>query len=161
VANFVINHVGDPVAALVELRRVVRRGGRVAVTIWPYRWPPLQRLWDRVFDAAGVARPAGMPALPKDKDFARTGEGLSGVLRDVGLGDVRCEVVSWVHRADPEDWWSGPANGIGTAGLMLCSQPPGMIDRVRYEYEQAIVDHRDDEGLLALPTAALLASGTA
>jgi SAM-dependent methyltransferase len=160
VANFVINHVGDPAAAIAELRRVVRRGGRIAVTIWPYPQPPLQRLWGQVFDAAGAQRPISMPALPKNKDFARTEDGLSGLLRDAGLDDVRCELVSWVHRPDPEDWWSGPANGIGTPGLILQSQPPNMIARIRREYDQAIADYRDDDGLLALPTAALLASGT-
>ncbi|MEV4766482.1 methyltransferase domain-containing protein [Micromonospora chokoriensis] len=35
VANFVINHVGDPRAAVDELRRVVRPAGWIAVTIWP------------------------------------------------------------------------------------------------------------------------------
>jgi 2-polyprenyl-3-methyl-5-hydroxy-6-metoxy-1,4-benzoquinol methylase len=33
VANFVLNHVGDPAAA--ELHRMVCPGGRIAVTIWP------------------------------------------------------------------------------------------------------------------------------
>jgi hypothetical protein len=35
-----------------------------------------------------------------------------------------------------------------------------MIARIRREYEQAIADYRDDDGLLALPATALLASGT-
>ncbi|HEY1484537.1 MAG TPA: class I SAM-dependent methyltransferase, partial [Micromonosporaceae bacterium] len=34
VANFVINHVGDPAAAVRGMRRVVHTGGMVAVTIW-------------------------------------------------------------------------------------------------------------------------------
>ena len=34
-ANFVVNHVGQPRAALAELRRVAVPGGRVAVTAWP------------------------------------------------------------------------------------------------------------------------------
>ncbi len=34
-ANFVVNHVGLPRAALAELRRVTVPGGRVAVTAWP------------------------------------------------------------------------------------------------------------------------------
>lgn len=35
VANFVVNHVGRPRDAVAELRRVVRPGGRVGVTLWP------------------------------------------------------------------------------------------------------------------------------
>ncbi|MFG2100620.1 class I SAM-dependent methyltransferase [Micromonospora echinaurantiaca] len=60
VANFVLNHVGDPAAAVTELRRVVSAPDRIAVTIWPYPQPPLQRLWGQIFDAAGTggaARP--------------------------------------------------------------------------------------------------------
>ncbi|GAA5186590.1 hypothetical protein GCM10023322_33160 [Rugosimonospora acidiphila] len=160
VSNFVINHVGDPAAAIAELRRVVRRGGRIAVTIWPDPQPPVQRLWGQVFDAAGAQRPTDMLALPEDKDFARTEDGLSGLLREARLKDVRCEVVSWIHRVDPEDWWSGPANGIGKAGFMMRSQSPSMIARIRREYDQTVADYRDVDGLLALPAAALLACGT-
>ena len=32
--NFVINAVGDPAAVLAELRRVLRAGGRLALTCW-------------------------------------------------------------------------------------------------------------------------------
>ncbi|MFI5484654.1 class I SAM-dependent methyltransferase [Micromonospora echinaurantiaca] len=157
VANFVLNHVGDPAAALAELRRVVRPPGRIAVTIWPYPQPPLQRLWGQIFDAAGVERPAVMPRLDADKDFPRTAEGLSGLLTGVGLTDVRCETLSWVHRTDPEDWWSGPANGIGALGLLMADQPPEAAARIRAQYDRLTDDFRDG-GLLALPTAALLAS---
>ncbi|MFD0856072.1 class I SAM-dependent methyltransferase, partial [Actinomadura adrarensis] len=34
VGNFVINHVGEPGLALSELRRVLRPGGRLALTCW-------------------------------------------------------------------------------------------------------------------------------
>ncbi|MGN9806007.1 class I SAM-dependent methyltransferase [Micromonospora sp. L32] len=49
VANFVLNHVGDPAAAVAGLGRTVRPGGPIAVTVWPWPQPPLQRLWGEVF----------------------------------------------------------------------------------------------------------------
>lgn len=159
VANFVINHVGDPAAAMAELRRVVRPGGRVAVTIWPYPPPPAQGLWHRIFDAAGVERPADLPRVASGLDFPRTCDGLSGLLRRAGLGDVRCDTIAWVHRTDPEAWWSGPANGIGAAGTLLRRQDPATIRRIRHEYERHTTAYRGRDGDLALPTAALLASG--
>ncbi|MEU7803511.1 class I SAM-dependent methyltransferase [Micromonospora arborensis] len=160
VANFVINHVGDPLAAIGELRRVVRPAGRIAVTIWPYPPPEAQRLWGEVFAAAGVEPPTGVPSVAADKDFPRTCDGLAGVLDVAGLTDVRCEPITWVHRTDPEAWWSGPANGISKPGLLMEAQPPDVIARIRAAYDELTAAYRDADGLLALPTAALLATAS-
>ncbi|GAB1691807.1 class I SAM-dependent methyltransferase [Krasilnikovia sp. M28-CT-15] len=160
VANFVLNHVGDPAAALAELRRVVRPGGRIAVTIWPYPSPPAQQLWNTIFDAAGVERPTDLPRLAPDKDFPRTPDGLSELLHRTGLTDIRCETITWTHRTDPESWWNGPANGIGAPGALMQRQDPSTIDRIRYHYDQHTATYRTPDGQLALPTAALLAIGS-
>lgn len=160
IGNFVINHVGDPLSAVAEMRRVVRSGGRAAVTIWPQPSPPLQRLWGQAFDASGCERPSYLPTLASDKEFERTPDGLSQLLCSAELRDVHCEVVRWVHRTDPEDWWAGPANDIGTLGVLMQSQPSEVVLRIRQEYDQLTEVCRDDDEMLALPTAALLASGT-
>ncbi|MEU8816825.1 class I SAM-dependent methyltransferase [Actinoplanes sp. NPDC048796] len=161
VANFVVNHVGDPTAAIRELRRVVRPGGRVAVTIWPYPAPPAQRLWSTVFDAAGVDRPAGLPRLAPDKDFPRTEDGLATLLRRSGLAGVTSETITWTHRTDPESWWSGPANGLSAPGQVMRRQDTATLAHIRQSYDEHTAAFLDDDGRLALPTAALLASGAA
>ncbi|NES30017.1 methyltransferase domain-containing protein [Micromonospora terminaliae] len=158
VANFVLNHVGDPAAGVAELRRVVRPGGRVAVTVWPVPHPPLQGLWGTALAAAGVATPADLPRLPPERDFPRTEAGFAGLLAAAGLADVRCVTLTWAHRADPEDWWAGPAAGISAIGLVLQRQPPAVRERVRREYDRLAAPYRQPDGSLALPTAALLAS---
>ncbi|WP_319463454.1 class I SAM-dependent methyltransferase [Micromonospora sp. RTP1Z1] len=159
VANFVLNHVGDPAAGVAELCRVVRPGGRVAVTIWPYPQPPLQRLWGEIFTAAGGEAPVDLPRVATERNFPRTEEGLAGLLAAAGLADVRCATLAWAHRADPEDWWAGPANGIGMLGLLMERQPAAVRDRIREEYDRLGARYRDAAGMLVLPTAALLASG--
>jgi len=158
VANFVLNHVGEPAAAVRELARVTKPGGRVAVTVWPYPQPPLQRLWGDALAASGVVAPVEVPAVDPANDFARTSEGLAGLLA-VALEDVRVERVEWTHRADPDDWWSGPANGVGTFGLILEGLSPSDVARVRAAYDELSTGFLVEGGLLALPTAALLGSG--
>lgn len=161
VANFVVHFVGDPAAAVADLRRVVRPGGRVAVTVWPHPAPPLQALWDDAFHAAcGEHLPAG-PAVPDGKDFPRTEAGFTGLLAAAGLTDVRCERLSWHHRIDPDEWWSGTAAGVGRLGLLMRGQPAEVVARIRREYDRLSAVYRTDDGQLALPTAALLAVGRA
>ena len=160
VANFVLNHVGDPTATLTELRRVVRPGGRIAVTIWPYPPPTAQRLWRQILEAAAVTPLTDLPRLPPDKDFARTCDGLSQLLRRAGLDNMWCDAITWVHRTDTDAWWNGPANGIGAIGTLMQRQDPGTIERIREQYDQHIAPYRDAHGYLALPTAALLASAS-
>jgi SAM-dependent methyltransferase len=160
VANFVINHVGDPLATLIELRRVVRPGGRIAVTIWPYPPPPAQQLWSRIFDAAGVDRATDLPRLAPGKDFSRTRDGLSELLRRAGLDNVSCDAITWIHRTDPEAWWNGPANGIGATGTLMRRQDASTIERIRDQYEQHTTPYLGSDGYLALPTAALLATAS-
>ena len=159
VANFVLNHVGDPAAALAAARRVVRPGGRVAVTIWPTPAPRAQQLWGEILDAAGADRPP-VPRLAAALDFPRTAAGLAGLLRDAGLTGVRCTEPAWTHRTDPEDWWSGPANGVATPGLVLEHQPQHRIAGIRAVFDRLTAPFRDSGGRLALPTSALLAVGT-
>lgn len=156
-----LNHVADPAAAVAELRRLVRPGGQVAVTIWPTPQPPLQRLWGEAVAAAGVETPADLPRLAPEHDFPRTEDGLTGLLAAAGLTDVRCLTLSWEHRADPEAWWDGPANGIGTIGLALQRQPTAVRERIRQQYDLLSARYRDTDGQLALPAAALLACARA
>jgi SAM-dependent methyltransferase len=160
VANFVINHVGDPAAAVREMRRVVRPVGRIAVTIWPYPSPPAQRLWTTIFESAGVENPTDLPKVASDKDFPHTCDGLSDLLRRLGLTEVGGDTITWIHHTDPESWWDGTAHGLNTPGQVLQRQDPGTIARVRDQYERHIAAYRDPNGRLALPTEALITFAT-
>jgi SAM-dependent methyltransferase len=159
VANFVVNHVGDPLSALRSLRRVVRRGGRVAITIWPHPPPVAQRLWSDIFAAAGVVHPPDLPRLSPDADFARSVDGLCGLLRRAGFADVEGSERAWVHETSAEAWWNGPAAGIGATGAVLSAQDEPTRARVRSHFDRLTAPFAVADGRLALPTAAILASG--
>ncbi|MEV8566703.1 class I SAM-dependent methyltransferase [Streptomyces sp. NPDC051322] len=156
VANFVVNHVEDPWAALTELRRVVRPGGRLAVTTWHDAGNEAMSLFNLALDEAGVERPV-YPALPVD--FDRTVDGLGGLLEQAGWAEVGSKELAWTHREDPEVWWSGPAGGVANIGLVVTGQTAEMFARVKSAYDRLAAGRVADDGLLSLPAVALLASG--
>ncbi|MFC5003965.1 class I SAM-dependent methyltransferase [Dactylosporangium cerinum] len=157
VANFVVNHVIDPARTVAELLRLTAPGGRVAVTVWPHPAPPLQQLWADVMAAVGLT-PAPS-SIPPELNFARTTDGVTGLLAGAGVRDVECRTIAWTHQTDVESWWVGPSNGMGALGEALAGQDPATVAAARREYERQAAAYVTADGVLALPTAALLAGG--
>ncbi|MEU2022104.1 class I SAM-dependent methyltransferase [Streptomyces sp. NPDC016469] len=161
VANFVLNHVGRPLEALVEMRRVVRPGGTIAVTVWQLPGTPGQTLVGRAAQAAGLTRPDWLATVDEERNFARTPDGLAALLTAAGLGEVRSTTQAWDHRTAPDDWWAGPAAGIGAVGGMVTSAGPEGVTAAKREYDALCREFLADDGLLTLPHAAVLAQGRA
>lgn len=161
VANFVVNHVGQPRRALAELRRVARPGGRVAVTIWTAPPAAGQALLGRAVQAAGATRPDHLPALDPADDFPRTEQGFAGLLTEAGLTNVTCRTLAWDHRTTPEEWWGGAIGGVGTIGQIISSQSPELISAIAEQFAVLSKEFAAPDGTLALPHTALLAHGLA
>ncbi|MFB7662873.1 class I SAM-dependent methyltransferase [Kitasatospora sp. NPDC056138] len=154
-ANFVVNHVEDPIAALAELRRVTRPGGRIAATIWPGGPNPGMSLFDRALTEGGAERPE-LPRVPVE--FERDPDGFAGLLVRAGWPGARCREVRWVHRPAPEEWWSGPAGGVANVGRVLTSQSPETVARIKAVYDRLAGERLGPDGLLGFEVTALLAS---
>jgi SAM-dependent methyltransferase len=155
-ANFVLNHVGEPLASVRCLAGLLRSGGRVAAAIWPAEPRPLQSLWTEVVEEAGAVRPPAAK-LPPDQEFPRTPEGLAGLFEASGLTLERAWVREFVHAVDPGLWWSGPARGVASIGQLFEAQAPEVLAEMRTAYDRLSRRYLGPDGLLHLPGAAVLA----
>lgn len=157
VANFVVNHVGDPRAAVADLARVCAPGGVVGVTIWPSAVSAINALWAEVVRASGaVALPP--QHLAADMDFERTERGLAELLAGAGLTGVEATTLRWDFRIDADDLWAGPAGGVAGIGKIVTSQTPATQSVMRREYDR-LVAPMIRGGQVVLPAVALLGTG--
>jgi SAM-dependent methyltransferase len=143
-AQLVLNFVGDPVAAVREMRRVTRPGGVIAACVWDFRgglvyqrllWdtaasldPNAARVRDRLFSAP-LAQPDGLPAV-----FAR-----AGIERvEAAPLYVRMEYASFT------DYWEPLLGGQGPVGSYAASLAPDLRARVEAAVREAYLSGAPD-----------------
>ena len=103
-AHQVLQHVVDPEAALVELRRVLRPDGVLAVRDSDYgafAWAPADPALDRWIEIY-------LAVTRRNGHNARIGPSLLGLAQAAGFDDVAVSSTCWTF-ADPasRQWWGG------------------------------------------------------
>jgi SAM-dependent methyltransferase len=151
--------VPDPAAAVSEIGRVLRPGGRVVVTVWGPRVenPWLGVMFDVVSDQLGTPTPP--PGLPHPFSLSDADE-LAGLFSAAGLSDVVVSELPTPYRAaSVDEWWERTAALAGPLARKLAALPPAAAQALRRRAEDAIGVYETPAGL-DIPGVSLVASAT-
>jgi SAM-dependent methyltransferase len=144
VSQLVLNFVPSALGAAREMRRVTRRDGVVAASIWDFRGGLVyQRLfWDT---AAGIDPKAG---AARDRLFSHplgiTG-GLAALWQDAGFAEI--ETGSCTIRMDYaafDDYWEPLLGGQGPVGTYVAGLAPELQSQVRERVRAAYLSGAPD-----------------
>jgi SAM-dependent methyltransferase len=155
--NFVINHAGHPAAVLTELSRVLRPGGRLALSCWSDPPSPALGLARDAIEAAGVPWPPDIP-VPPFQPYSSPGA-FAALLAGAGFVDTAVQVLTWDHRVDPALCWEVYRSRVGSSGLVIARQDDATIGRIKDEFDRRAARYAAGDGTVALPASAVLARG--
>lgn len=154
VAAYLLNHLPRPRAAVASLARVLRPGGRVAVTVWdlPEANPALG-LFGPVAAELGIA-----PAVPAGPDPALFAD--DGAMRDLlgsAFDDVLVTRVAWTVAVEPAAWFDAVAASTPRTGAVLAAASDAQRAQLRARYvELAVERYGVENGRVGLPASAVL-----
>ncbi|MDO5740057.1 MAG: methyltransferase domain-containing protein [Ornithinimicrobium sp.] len=151
-AQLVLHFVSDAETAALELRRVVRPSGRVAVCVWDFEggMQMLRAFWD-----AAVSLDPDAPDELHTMRFGRAGE-LSALLAGAGFTDVSEHPLTVrSDYTDFEELWTSLLLGIGPAGAHLVALPPQEQERLRAAYLHLLGSPAGGFALTAVARAAV------
>lgn len=155
-ANFGIHHVEHPERAIAEARRVLKRGGTLAFTVWAA--PEDNTAWRIVFEAVKACGRLDVP-MPAGNDSAATRENFARLVKEAGFdaGTLTSELLTrdWLLPPDA-DLVSIFETGTVRMGTLLRGQGAA-LPAVRAQVKEALQSHLRDAAIV-LPTRARLIS---
>jgi ubiquinone/menaquinone biosynthesis C-methylase UbiE len=149
--------VPEPATAAAEIRRVLRPGGRAAISVWgsPEQNPWLTAMLEALGrQLGGTFPPPGMPG-PLSLGSSET---FLAALAEGGLDDIRIQEVEVPWRgASFDQWWDLTAELAGPVAKLLAAQPPESVEAIRATARELLSEYETADGL-EIPGVTLVAS---
>jgi len=159
VMNFGLLHLARPDTAIAEAHRVLRSGGRYALTVWA---PPEQALGFGMVLRAVQEHGNPNVTLPEGPPFFRFSDPdeFRATLARAGFSDVDVQTLPLTWRlSSPDDVFDAISRGGVRTAAILRAQTPAALEAVRASVRRG-VEAYEKEGAFLLPMPAVLASGT-
>ena len=131
-AQLVLHFLEDPVAGLVEMRRVTRPGGVVAASSWNFgEMLLLATFWK--------AARSVVPAAPAETLEMESLDAFADLARQAGLSEVHGQALDVSTRYESfDELWGSFQHSVGPAGQFCASLDPQTRDAIRDEYQRRV-----------------------
>ena len=150
-------HLPEPAAALREILRALRPGGRAALSVWDATGFGFALVYEAV-----RARGSTQMTLPHGPDFFQFGspERMLAALEETGFADADAYSFhqDW-HVADADRYIESILTGTVRARAVLAAQSGAAADGVRSYIKDYLTRFRAPTGGLVVPMPAIIGSG--